>query len=124
MSRPERDRSFDDLWHWLEHPEAYPDHVVSIPIDILPEVLTPNRARLLAHLQRHGPADSVEGLAVALGRNYSSVSRDVGYLLGTFLEGEQHGHKKRLWAAERTVVITGPSEAPVRGKERNAPVRG
>lgn len=99
--------SFADLRHWLDDPDAYPDDFISIHIELVPKVLTPNRTRLLAELQRHGPADSVEDLARRLGRNYASVSRDVGYLAGVFLDVDQIGHRKQVRASPRPIIITG-----------------
>lgn len=103
------DASFAQLRDWLDRPEAYPDDFISIPIELVPQILTPNRTRLLADLQRSGPASSVEELAERLGRNYASVSRDVSYLAGTFIEATQAGHRKQLRVLPRPIIIVGVS---------------
>lgn len=113
MTERRPDHAFDALAHWLEHPQRFPADFISIPLDLVPRVLTTQRTRLLAYLEEHGPVDSVEALAAALGRNYASVSRDVGYLLGgRFVAAEQHGHCKRLRAAGLPILITPASKGP------------
>jgi predicted transcriptional regulator len=102
---------FDELQQWLQDPGRHPDDAIHIPLELVPKILTPNRTRLIAHLERHGPADSVQALATDLGRNYASVSRDLGYLIGAgFLDVEQQGHRKRVKAAGRVIVV-GPGRA-------------
>lgn len=74
--------------------------------DLVTRILTRERMRLVMHLKRHGPCDSLRELADGLERNYSSVSRDLRELVEMGLVGSQrHGKQKRIHATGRPVII-------------------
>lgn len=95
----------------IKDPGSYPDSFISLPMDpdLIASVLSRERTRLVQYLERHGPAGSVHALADALGRNYASVSRDLGVLIDIGLvESRLQGKTKRLTATRRPVLIGGP----------------
>lgn len=92
----------------VDHPEAFPERFVSIPMDpdLIARVLSREKSRLVRHLQEHGAVDSLHALAAALGRNYPSVSRDVSALVEAgLLTTERHGRTKRIIATGRPVIV-------------------
>lgn len=92
----------------VARPEDYPERFVSIPMDpdLIRQVLSRERSRLVRYLQEHGPVASLHDLADALGRNYPSVSRDVGALVEFgLLDTEKVGRMKRIRATGRPVVV-------------------
>ncbi len=90
----------------LEHPDRYPDDFVNIPLDeeVLPQILTPQRIRLLRVLRDEGPFDSVTSLAERLQRDVSRVSRDLT-TLDNLVELERTGKAKRVSYAGRPILI-------------------
>lgn len=89
-------------------PTAFPRRFVSLPLDpeLIVALLSRQRLRMVQYLREHGPVGSVEQLAADLGRNYASVSRDVGALRGAgLLESHQEGHRRRLQATRLPIVI-------------------
>lgn len=92
----------------VDHPDAFPERFISIPMDpdLVARILSRERSRLVRYLQEHGPADSLHDLAAALQRNYPSVSRDVGALVEIgLLATEKHGRTKRIMATGRPVIV-------------------
>src|SRR3989344_6468015 len=57
------------------------ERVILMTPEIFSKVFSPERVRLLKHVQRHG-AESVSGLARELKRTFEAVSRDLSYLSG------------------------------------------
>lgn len=81
------------------------------PLDgeILRQVFSPERTRLLAELRRSGGHESLMSLAAALERAPSHVSRDIAYLEGLRLVARQrHGRKVRITATPRPIRIEWP----------------
>ena len=96
---------FDDVIH---NPDKYPDNFIALPFDFedIQKALTRERMRLYRTVKEQGPMESLHGLADALGRNYSSVSRDVTFLEGIgFLTVEKVGRQKRIAWSGRVIVI-------------------
>lgn len=92
----------------VQHPEAYPERFVAIPLEpeTVRRLLSTERVRLLRQLRDEGPFDSVGELAEALRREPTRVSRDVSALAGAGLVVvERHGKRKRVRAPRRPIVL-------------------
>lgn len=98
-------RLWDDV---IQNPDKYPDNFISLPFDIddIQKAFGRERMRLYRTVKERGPFESLHELADALGRNYSSVSRDVTFLEGIgFLAVEKVGRQKRIAWSGRVIVI-------------------
>lgn len=92
----------------VEHPDDYPDRFVVLPMDpdVIARILSRERTRVVAYLQRHGPAPSLRVLAAELDRNYASLSRDVSALTSMGLvETIRRGKEKQIQATGRPILI-------------------
>lgn len=100
--------AFDLARRVAEHPEEYPKHFVVVPLDpdILKEVLSEERLRMLRAVREEGPFESVNALAARLGRDQSRVSRDLRRLADAGLVvTERTGRAKRVAASDREILL-------------------
>jgi predicted transcriptional regulator len=82
-----------------------------LPLDgeLLRQVFSPQRTRLLGELRRSRGHASLISLARALDREPSHVSRDITYLEGLRLVArERHGRQVRIRAVPRPLRIEWP----------------
>jgi predicted transcriptional regulator len=92
----------------LADPDAYPDAFVALPRDpeLIRQVLSPGRNRILDYLDEHGPTGSLQALADGIGRDKATVSRDLVLLVEVGLvEATREGRRKRLRATGRPILI-------------------
>jgi predicted transcriptional regulator len=107
----------------VRDPAAFPGSFISLPMDpdLIATVLSRERIRLVQLLQIRGPIDTVHGLADALHRNYASVSRDLGFLVGMGLVvTEKRGRRKAIQATGRPILIMNAEPTRRAGNRRSA----
>jgi len=77
-------RRFVDAWHRAERGELTQQnaerHLGFETFETFSRIMTPKRLELLRHVHRH-PARSIRALAIALGRDYRRVHKDVEALV-------------------------------------------
>lgn len=73
--------------------------------DLITGILTKERIRIVNHLREHGPVDSLQELAEALGRDRSAVSRDLVALENSLVEVKKIGRQKTIRATNRPILI-------------------
>lgn len=89
-------------------PDAFPSDFVAFPLrsGMASRILTAERRRIIIYLEDHGPAESVRGLAEALGRDPAAVSRDIHLLTDTgLLRVEEAGRAKHIFATGRPIIV-------------------
>lgn len=100
--------AFDLARRVAEHPEEYPKNFVVVPLDadIMGEVLSGERLRMLRAVREDGPFESVNHLAAHLERDQSRVSRDLARLADAGLVVLQRvGKAKRVAASDREILL-------------------
>lgn len=90
----------------INNPDKYPERFVILRMESLQGLFSPQRARLIQYLRKHGPIGSMEALAQALRRKVPAVSRDVGYLSGYMLvDVTRVGRNKRIAARDVPILL-------------------
>lgn len=100
--------AFDVARRVADAPEEYPEHFVVVPLDpdILGEVLSRERLRMLRAVREDGPFESVNDLAAHLDRDQSRVSRDLRRLVDAGLVvTERVGRAKQVAASDREIML-------------------
>jgi len=94
----------------IANPEDYPDRFVCIPLDpdLIPKILSRERIRLMREVLEVGEFDSVQELAVRLGRDPTRVGRDLKDLeIRGLLSLEREGKRKRIKARPVPIILGG-----------------
>lgn len=73
--------------------------------DLITSVLTRERIRIINHLREHGPVESLQELADALGRDKTAISRDLSYLEADLVKVEKIGRRKRISAPDKPIIL-------------------
>lgn len=92
----------------LLDPEAYPDHLIVIPLSLLAEgsLLSPARLETLMRLRRSGGYERLQDLADDLGRGKHRVSKDISALATLGLVHKQrHGRRMHIQAVARPILL-------------------
>jgi predicted transcriptional regulator len=92
----------------LGEPGRYPDDLILVPLDTenISRAFSPERVRLMRLVRDRGPFASVGELARSLGRDMTSVSRELGDLVAYgFVAVERHGKQKRVVYRDRPILL-------------------
>ncbi len=90
----------------IKNPDRYPEKFIMLRMESLHGVFSPQRARLIQYLQKHGPVGSVEALAEALHRKVPAVSRDINLLSGYLLvDVRPVGRRKEISARDIPILL-------------------
>lgn len=96
------------LSQWLmKHLDSLPSEftVMRLDHDLIASILTRERIRLINHLRKHGPYESLQELADDLGRDKTAVSRDLHHLEDSLVKVEKTGRRKRIWAPDTPIIL-------------------
>lgn len=102
------DMAHDIFQRALAEPDAYPDHLIVIPLSLLAEgsLLSPARLETLMRLRRHGGYERLQDLADDLGRGKHRVSKDISALASLGLvHKHRHGRQMHIAAVGRPILL-------------------
>lgn len=94
----------------VAHPDAFPDNLLVIPMDLLSRgkgILTPARYEVLLAIRERGSFERLQDLADLLGRTKHRVSKDVNALTALgLIHKERHGRTTTITADQRPILLT------------------
>lgn len=100
--------AFEHAAHVIDDWDRWPDDFVAFSASspAVRHLFTRERQRVLETLRRHGPFESLNGLAAALGRDATRVSRDLDLLQEAGLvTTRRRGRRKRIERTGRPMVL-------------------